>query len=85
MASVQPEALDKLDVDQLIDEYADALGVPSTITRSDEVVALLRKERQEQAAQAQAMEMAAQGAKIARDVGDVKVGPNSALEAILPR
>lgn len=85
VASVQPDALDKLDVDQLIDEYADALGVPSTITRSDEVVALLRKERQEQAAQAQAMEMAAQGAKIARDVGDVKVGPNSALEAIMPR
>lgn len=85
VASVNPEALDKLDVDQLIDEYADALGVPALITRPDAAVEIIREQRAKQMQQQQQLAMAAQSATIARDIGDVKVGPNSALHAVMPR
>lgn len=39
------QAADKLDVDQAIDEYGDMLGVPTTITKSDEQVQAEREQR----------------------------------------
>lgn len=47
---------DKLDVDQIVDEYTDALGLPPRTVRSDDQVAAMRNERakKEQAAQAMA-------------------------------
>lgn len=52
-AQFNPTALDKLDIDQAIDEYATMLGTPATIIRNDEDVAAMRESRaQEQAAQA---------------------------------
>jgi hypothetical protein len=54
---VQPTAQDKLDVDQSIDEYAQALGTSPNIVRSDEEVAQLRDARAQ--AQAKQQQMAA--------------------------
>ena len=85
IAQAKPEVLDKLDADQLIDEYADALGVPSTITLPDDQVALLRQSRAQQQAMQQQMAMAAQGAQMIKDIGQVNVGENAAREAIMPR
>ena len=48
LSAVKPEALDKLDEDQTIDEYADMLGVPPSVVRSDEEVAQIRAERVQQ-------------------------------------
>jgi hypothetical protein len=66
LAAVRPEVMDKVDVDQMVDEYAANLGVKSNLIVADEQVQAMREQRnqaaQQQAAQQQAM-VAAQGAK----------------------
>lgn len=66
LAAIAPDMLDKLDLDQLVDELADSLGVPSAIIRTDEAVAALRQAREnakQQAAQAEQVTQAATAAK----------------------
>jgi hypothetical protein len=69
LVGASPEALDKLNVDEVIDEYGSALGVKPDLVRSDEEVAVIRKQRAQQQQMAQAaeaaktMQTAAQGAK----------------------
>jgi hypothetical protein len=82
LAAVEPGVLDKLDVDQVIDELADALGVPPSIIRSDEAVAGLRQARAKQAQQQQAVEQAAVGAKAAKDLGSIDATSDTALSRI---
>lgn len=67
IAAVAPSVLDKLDTDQVIDEYAQATGVPAKIIRSDEAVAELRKQRAAQEQQQKQMEQLAQMAPAAKD------------------
>lgn len=61
LVQADPQALDKVDVDQIIDEVSRRFNVPASVIRSDEQVAALREERtrqqaaQEQAAQEQAV------------------------------
>lgn len=85
-AGEAPTALDKIDLDQAIDEYGISIGVPPTIIRSDDDVAVLRQDR---AKQAQAQQMAAaaqpieQATKAAKNLSETPVGNGqSALEAI---
>lgn len=66
LASVKPDVIDKLDWDQLVDEMAEALGVPPATVRADELVLAVREKRvaaQEQAAQVEQAQGAAQAAK----------------------
>lgn len=63
LAGLKPEAADKLDVDALIDEYAERTGAPPKIIRSADEV---KKDRDERAQQQQ-MAMAAEMAPAARD------------------
>lgn len=64
-----PAVWDKIDTDQLTDEYAEMLGVSPTIVRADDQVAALREGRaqqqraQQMAAMAQPMAQAATAAK----------------------
>lgn len=55
LAAAFPEAADKLNVDEAIDDYADRAGAPPKIIRSDDEVQQLRDARQQQQAQQQAM------------------------------
>jgi hypothetical protein len=67
LAAAYPEILDKIDMDQVVDEYGDMLGVPQKIVRPDEVVAAMRKQRAEAAQRQQMVDnlsQAAQGAKL---------------------
>jgi hypothetical protein len=69
-AKQDPAVWDKVDTDQIIDEYADGLGTAPSVIRSDDAVAALRADR---AAQEQAMQAAAaaeQMANTAKTVGD---------------
>ena len=52
------EALDCLNVDKLLDSYADSLGLPVSLTRPQEERDALRRERAQTAAQAEALKMA---------------------------
>jgi len=53
LAQLQPEVLDKVDVDQAVDELATGTGAPGGIVRADADVQALRQARAEAQAQAQ--------------------------------
>lgn len=59
VSQIKPEVLDKLDGDQLVDAYADMLGVDPSLIVADDQVALIRQSR---AQQQQAAQMAAAAA-----------------------
>lgn len=79
MSQLFPAARDKLDVDNTIDEYGDMLGVPATITKSDEQVQAERQAQAQQAQAQQALQMGAQGADIAKTMSETSTGgdPNA--------
>lgn len=56
IAQLNPSVLDKVDLDQLIDEYGEITGVPPTIILSDEEASQIRVARAQAQAQAQAAE-----------------------------
>ncbi|WP_237559929.1 portal protein [Desulfohalovibrio reitneri] len=63
VAGLAPDALDKIDFEQALDELARSTGVPASVVRPDEQVAAMRKEKAEAAraqAQAQAQAQAAE-------------------------
>ena len=65
-----PAILDKLDVDQVVDEYAQMLGVPPALVRSDDDVAKVRQQRgkaQQQQAQLEQAQAAVAAAKTASE------------------
>lgn len=67
VSGAYPQAMDKVDIDQTIDEYADMTGVPPKIVRSDETVDAIRTARQQAAEAQQRMaqfQQMAQGAKL---------------------
>lgn len=66
LAAVKPDVVDKLNLDKIIDEYSDNVGVKPDLINSGEEVDALREGRAKAAqaqAQGQAMAVAAQGAK----------------------
>lgn len=62
IAPVQQGVLDKIDFDQSVDEYADALGVPPRIVRPDDKVKQMREDRAKAEQQQKQLDMAAQAA-----------------------
>jgi hypothetical protein len=88
LAGAKADVLDKLDFDQSIDEYADMVGAPPALVRSDDKVAEMRAARDKAMAAAQNAEMAAkvmpavkQGADAARVLSeaDANGGASSLL------
>jgi hypothetical protein len=74
-ASIVPQMatmFDKIDTDQLVDVYADTLGVDPTLIVADDQVAFIRAERQQQMQQQQAIEAAPQVAKAAKDAAQAE-------------
>jgi hypothetical protein len=58
LASIKPEALDKLDGDQVVDRYAELLGVDPSLIVADDQVAMIRSQRAQQQQMAAAAAMA---------------------------
>lgn len=83
VASASPTALDKVDVDEFIDIYADALSIPPGIVRSDDQVAGIRDQRAQMANRQQSVENLNTGAKAAKDLSQTDMGGNSALTKLL--
>lgn len=83
IAGVHPPALQKVDIDQMIDEYGDAVGISPRIVRTDEAVAEMRaQEAKAQQAQATAA-MLQQGAGAAKDLSQADMEGDNALTRIL--
>lgn len=84
IAAAKPEALDKIDWDELIDEYADLLHVPPKVMANDQMVSDARKVRAQKnqaAAALQTSTAAVQGAETLSNT-DVGGGQN-ALQMML--
>ena len=82
-----PEAGDKLDVDEMIDEYAERAGAPQKIIRTADMVANIRQQRaQAQQAEKMAATMPAvqQGADAARLLSETDMGGTSLLDRLMP-
>jgi len=86
ISKVQPDVLDKIDFDQVIDELADTLGTPAKVTRSDDATKPIRAQRQKMQQAQQRTEMGATMAKSAKDLAasptDQKNALTDALSAI---
>lgn len=83
LAAVKPEALDKLDQDEAVEQYADMVGVPPKIIIADDKVAEIRAERARQIAQQQAIEQGRQLAEGAKTLSAADTGGNNALTALM--
>ncbi|GHV57730.1 hypothetical protein FACS189460_4770 [Deltaproteobacteria bacterium] len=66
MAQMAPEVLDKLNVDEAVEQVAGMNGVPPKLLRSDEEVMQIRQQRAEQMAQQQQMAQLSQMAGLAQ-------------------
>lgn len=83
-----PTILDKVDKDQLIDEYGEALGVSPKIIRSDEKVEEIRQTRAQERDMAQAQQAAEtikQGASAAKDLSQADMSGDNALTQLIDR
>jgi hypothetical protein len=85
VSAVKPEALDKLDVDEAIDLYFDAIGAPPSMILADDRVEDIRAQRAQQMQAAETAQMAQQvapalnqGAKAAQVLADANENPNGA-------
>lgn len=90
MASMKPEVLDKLNVDEAVEQYARKLGVPAAVVLGGDNVAALREQRMQQQQQVEEMgaiqqmtQMAATGAGAAKDIASVPEDQAAALAEML--
>jgi len=83
LAQVNPEVLDKIDLDESIEEYADIIGVPPEMMNTEEEVQQIRQARlqqQQQAIQSEQMMNMVDGAK---KLSETKTGESNALTGIM--
>jgi hypothetical protein len=66
LAAVKPDVLDKINFDEMVDRYADALGTAPALVVPDEEVVSVREERARMIQAQQATEMAGQAADAAK-------------------
>jgi hypothetical protein len=78
-----PAILDKIDVDQMVDEYGDATGVNPKVIIPDDQVAKIREARAKQQAAQQAVQVAAEGAKAAQSLSKSDTSGKNALTDLL--
>ena len=74
MAAVKPEVLDKLDFDQIVDDYGDAYGVNPKVIVPDSMVAKLREQRAAAMQAQQAAATAPQVVESAKTASEIDTG-----------
>jgi hypothetical protein len=83
LAQLNPEALDKFDMDQALDEYGSITGAPPNIVRSDEDTAAVRENRAQANAKAQQLALGEQAAANAKTLSETDTTGENALTQIL--
>ena len=82
LAVANPEVLDKIDMDQMVNEHANAKGAPVKTIRSDSDVKKIREDRAKQQNIAAAQQSAAAAAESAKTLSETPVDNGSMLDAI---
>jgi len=77
VANVYPEIMDKLDLDQAVDEMAQNLGTPSGVVASDDQVAMVREQRLKAQQAMQQMQTMQAGLQAGKTAGEIKTTPDS--------
>ena len=84
LAAADPQALDTVDFDEMVEEYATALGVSAQIIRSTVQVAQIRQQRNQQQQQQMMMQNSLAAAQGAQTLSKVDVGGGqNAIQAML--
>lgn len=83
LSTIVPSVMDKVDADQLVDEYADSLGVAPSTVRSDDAVAAMREQRAQAQQQRAQMEQLQAGAQTAKTLADTSLESGNALSEML--
>ena len=83
VAQFRPDVLDKIDTDQMMDEYAEMTGVPVSVIVSDEQVAEVRAARAEVQAKQAATEQAMMESQTARNLAQAPTTGGNALSDLL--
>lgn len=83
MSQVWPEARHKVRADQLVDDYADAMGVNPNSVRSDDEVQQILQAEQQAAQQAQMQEAAQQAAQTAKTASETNTSSENGLTRLL--
>ena len=79
LAQIKPTSVDKLNEDQIIDEYAQMLGTDPDLIVGAERVAVIRQERAQAEQMQQEVEGAPAAAKAAKDLSEANLDGNNAL------
>ena len=74
LATMKPEILDKVDFDQVIDDYSDMFGVNPKLVIPDDVVAQIRADRAKAAQAAQTAAAMPQTVDTLKTLGDTNIG-----------
>lgn len=83
LAQFSPEALDNINPDELVADYADRVGISPKILRTEDEVAAVRQSRAQAAQQQQMMEVAPSLAGAAKDLSETPVDTDSALRRLI--
>jgi hypothetical protein len=84
LAAAKPEALDNVDFDEAVREYADLIGVTQKLIVAQQERDKVRQQRNQQAQQQQAMQMSMAAAQGAKTLSDTQVGGGqNAIEKML--
>lgn len=83
LSSVNPAAADKVNWDQLVDEYGESTGVPPSLVVPDDQVQQIRAQRQQAQQAAQMAEQAKAMGGAAKDLSQADLGGNTALSALV--
>ncbi|MEW8042038.1 MAG: portal protein [Candidatus Thiodiazotropha endolucinida] len=83
LAGVKQDIIDKLDLEQSVDEYADMMGAPPSIVRSDDDVAEIRNDRMSQEQALAQSQMAQEAAKTAELLSKTDTTGDNALADVL--
>lgn len=83
LATTNPDIVDVVDLDQAVQEYANALGVPPALVRSDDVIVALRNAKAKaKAAVAQQQQLMA-GTQAAKNLSETSLEGDNALNRML--
>ncbi|HXA22770.1 MAG TPA: portal protein [Acetobacteraceae bacterium] len=82
--AVDPSAMDNIDIDEMIEEYADQMGVSAKVIRASDAVAQIRQQRAQAQQQQQMAQVTAAGVQGAQTLSQTPVGQGgTALDAML--
>lgn len=83
LGSVDPRVIDKINPDQMVDEYADVLGSPASVVHTDEEVEAIRFERAQAQQEQMRMQQLQAVSKSAKELSEANTGGQNALTQLL--